>query len=85
MLYRCCEQSRSATTIEGNSMNIHKHMEAIFVTTLAVIGAGSLVIDRLPDAQASTVRQPVPVENNIGTEGHMAVIVVRGRRLPRDA
>ena len=66
-------------------MNIHKHMEAIFVTTLAIVGTGSLVIDRLPDAQASTVRQPVPAENNIGTEGHLAVIVVRGRRLPRDA
>jgi hypothetical protein len=80
MLYRCCEQSRSATTIEGNSMNIHKHMEAIFVTTLAIVGAGSVVIDRLPDAQASTVHQPLPAENNIGTEGHMAVIIVRGKR-----
>jgi hypothetical protein len=85
MLYRCGEQSRSTTTIEGNSMNIHKHMEAIFVTTLAIVGAGSFVIDRLPDAQASVVRQPIPVENNVGTEGHMAVIVVRGRRLPRGA
>jgi hypothetical protein len=85
MLYRCCEQSRSATIIEGNSMNIHKHMEAIFVTTLAIVGAGSFVIDRLPDAQASVVPQPIPVENNIGTEGHMAVIVVRGHRLPRGA
>jgi hypothetical protein len=85
MLYRCCEQSRSATIIEGNSMNIHKHMEAIFVTTLAIVGAGSLVIDRLPDAEASTARQPVPVENNIGTEGHMAVIVVRGHRPGRRA
>ena len=61
-------------------MNIHKHMEAIFVTTLAVVGAGSFVIDRLPDAQASTVHQPLPAENNIGTEGHMAVIIVRGKR-----
>jgi hypothetical protein len=84
VLYRCCEQSRS-TTIEGNSMNIHKHMEAIFVTTLAIVGAGSFVIDRLPDAQANVLQQSIPVENNIGTEGHMAVIVVRGHRLPRGA
>jgi hypothetical protein len=66
-------------------MNIHKHMEAIFVTTLAVVGAGSLVIDRLPDAAASTARPAVPAENYIGTPGHMAVIVVRGHRLPHGA
>ena len=59
-------------------MNIHKHMEAIFVTTLAIVGAGSVVIDRLPDAQAAPVA--VPVENMIGTPGHMAVIIVRGHR-----
>ena len=66
-------------------MNIHKHMEAIFVTTLAIVGAGSLVIDRLPDAQASTARPSVPVENNIGTPGHMAVVIVRARKLPHRA
>jgi hypothetical protein len=80
MQYRCREQYRSATIIQGNSMNIHKHMEAIFVTTLAIVGAGSFVIDRLPDAQAGTARLPLPVENNIGTPGHMAVVIVRGHR-----
>ena len=59
-------------------MNIQKHMEAIFITTLAIVGAGSVVIDRLPDAQAATAA--VPVANNIGTPGHMAVIIVRGKR-----
>ena len=58
-------------------MNVQKHMEAIFITTLAIVGAGSIVIDRLPDAQA---RPAVPVANNIGTPGHMAVIIVRGKR-----
>ena len=58
-------------------MNIQKHMEAIFITTLAIVGAGSIVIDRLPDAQATPA---VPVANNIGTPGHMAVIIVRGKR-----
>ena len=66
-------------------MNIQKHMEAIFITTLAVVGAGSIVIDRLPDARASTVRPVVPAENAVGTPGHMAVIVVHGRKLPRRA
>jgi hypothetical protein len=61
-------------------MNIQKHMDAIFITTLAIVGAGSLVIDRLPDAQASAARPAVPVENNIGTPGHMAVVIVRGHK-----
>jgi hypothetical protein len=59
-------------------MNIQKHMEAIFVTTLAIVGAGSVLIDRLPDAQATPAA--VPVANNVGTPGHMAVIIVRGKR-----
>jgi hypothetical protein len=75
----------TATSIEGNSMNIQKHMEAIFITTLAVVGAGSLIIDRLPDAEASTARPAVPVENNIGTPGHMAVVIVRGHKVPHRA
>lgn len=58
-------------------MNVQKHMEAIFITTLAIVGAGSIVIDRLPDAQA---RPAGPVANNVGTPGHMAVIIVRGKR-----
>ena len=61
-------------------MNIQKHMEAIFITTLAVVGAASLVIDRLPDAQARPAAAPLPVENNVGTPGHMAVIIVHGHR-----
>jgi hypothetical protein len=61
-------------------MNIQKHMEAIFITTLAVVGAGSFVIDRLPDAQARPAAASLPVENNIGTPGHMAVIIVHGHR-----
>ncbi|SDF41682.1 hypothetical protein SAMN05428966_11584 [Massilia sp. PDC64] len=58
-------------------MNMQKHMEAIFITTLAIVGAGSIVIDRLPDARATPA---VPVADNIGTPGHMAVVIVRGKR-----
>ena len=58
-------------------MNIQKHMEAIFITTLAIVGAGSIVIDRLPDARATPA---VPVANSIGTPGHMAVVIVRAKR-----
>lgn len=35
-------------------MNIHKHMEAIFVAALAVAGLGTLTIDSMADAEAGT-------------------------------
>lgn len=83
-------------------MNVNKHMEAIFLTTLAVVGAGSFAVERLPDAAAQTqaqmqmqmqtpaqtraaMRAALPAENNVGTPGHMAVIVVRGHRPARGA
>ena len=75
-------------------MNINKHMEAIFLTTLAIVGAGSFAVERLPDAAAQTqatmqtraaARAALPAENNVGTPGHMAVIVVRGHRPARGA
>ena len=58
-------------------MNIQKHMEAVFFTTLAIVGAGAIVIDRLPVARAAPA---VPVANSIGTPGHMAVVIVHGKR-----
>jgi len=58
-------------------MNVHKHMEAIFVIVLAVIGLGSYLIEQLPEAMAKT---PAPVARNIGTPTSMAVVVVTGRR-----
>jgi hypothetical protein len=58
-------------------MNIHKHMEAIFVATLAVIGVGTLVIDSLPDAAA---RAAAPIAHNVATPGTMAVVIVRAPR-----
>ena len=63
-------------------MNIQKHMEAIFITTLAIVGAGSLVIDRLPDAEA---KPATPVAHAIGTPGHMAVVIVRAHKVPHHA
>jgi hypothetical protein len=72
--------------IEGNIMNIHKHMEAIFVVTLAVIGVGTLVIDSLPEAAARPAA-PVAhkVANKLATPGTMAVVIVRAPRAPRAA
>jgi hypothetical protein len=33
-------------------MNVHKHMEAIFVVALTVVGLGTMVIDGMPEATA---------------------------------
>ena len=66
-------------------MNINKHMEVIFITTLAVVGTGSFLADRLPDAEASPVKSAVPVARNIGTPGHPAVVIVRASREARRA
>jgi hypothetical protein len=58
-------------------MNIHKHMEAIVVGTLAVIGIGAIAVELLPDAVA---KPAVSVERLVATPGHMAVVVVHGHR-----
>jgi hypothetical protein len=70
-------------------MNIHKHMEAIFVATLAAIGAGSFALDSVPEAKARPAAQvghaaPLPVERPVATTGTMAVVIVRAARLPRE-
>jgi hypothetical protein len=37
-------------------MNVHKHMEVIFVVALAVAGLGSMAFDSMSEANASTSR-----------------------------
>jgi hypothetical protein len=73
------------TSTQGNHMNMNKHMEVIFITTLAVVGAGSFVADRLPEATASTAAAALPAARNIGTPGHPAVVIVRAARPARHA
>ena len=58
-------------------MNIHKHMELIFVVTLATLGLGSFLIDSLPEAQA---KPAAPVARNIATPTTMAVVIIRAPR-----
>jgi hypothetical protein len=73
------------TSKQGNHMNINKHMEVIFITTLAVVGTGSYLADRLPAAKAGPAETAVPVARNIGTPGHPAVVIVRASREARRA
>jgi hypothetical protein len=58
-------------------MKIHKHMEAVFVVTLAVIGVGTWVVDSLPEAEATA---SLPVARDIATPGTMAVVIVHAPR-----
>jgi hypothetical protein len=63
-------------------MNIHKHMEAIFVVTLAIVGVGTFALDSLREASA---RPSTPMARNVATPGTMAVVIVRAPRAPRHA
>jgi hypothetical protein len=63
-------------------VNIHKHMEAIFVITLAAIGVGTFALDSMPEAEA---RPSTPLARDVATPGTMAVVIVRAPKARRDA
>jgi hypothetical protein len=54
--------------LKGNIMNIHKHMEVIFVVALAVVGFGSMAIDSMPEAEASASAS-APVMRDVAAQG----------------
>ncbi len=62
--------------LKGNSMNIHKHMEAVFVVTLVVVCAGTLVLDWVRD---EGVGQTVAVVRG-STMGSGGGVVMASRR-----
>ena len=51
-------------------MNIHKHMEAVFLAALAVVGAGSFVLDDVPAADAAA-----PVLREAAMPGATALVM----------
>ena len=59
------------------TVNIAKHMEAVFVVALAAAGSASFINDPLPQAQA---RPALIQDSSIATETKMAVVVVKGKR-----
>jgi hypothetical protein len=61
-------------------MNVHKHMEAIFVVALAVIGGGTLALDSVPEADASA-----PVMRDVAAPNADAVVTVCAPKAPRHA
>jgi hypothetical protein len=70
--------SIETTLARRNTVNIAKHMEAIFVVALAFAGSASLVVDNLPEAQAHVA---VPVASQIATRGNMPVVIVSAKRM----
>lgn len=59
-------------------MNVLKHMEAIFVVTVAIFGAGALVTESLPEAQARSYSTPAA---SVVAEAPMAVVYVTAKRM----
>lgn len=53
-------------------MNIHKHMEAIFLAALAIVGGSSFVLDGLPDAAAGAA---VPEMRAVAAPGGAAMVM----------
>jgi hypothetical protein len=68
--------------LKGNNMNVHKHMEAIFVVALAVVGLGSLAIDGMEEANASA---PAPVTREVAAQGTAPVAMLCAPRAARRA
>ncbi|MGZ5200558.1 MAG: hypothetical protein ACXWC4_12370 [Telluria sp.] len=81
------EQKRRSQThqnqpLKGNIMNIHKHMEAIFVVTLAIIAVGEFFFDSVPDADAKT---SIAVASDTARPAAMPIVVVHAPKASRHA
>ena len=60
-------------------MNILKHMEAVFVVTVAVLGSAALVTERLPEVNARPYS--TPAASVAAAEAPMAVVYVTAKRM----
>lgn len=60
-------------------MNVLKHMEAVFVVTVAIFGAGALVSESLPEAHARSYS--APAAKAPAAEAPMAVVHVTAKRM----
>jgi hypothetical protein len=66
--------------LKGNIMNLHKHMEAIFVVALATAGLGSFAIDGMPEASARA-----PVMRDVAAPSGQALVLCAPKAAPRRA
>ena len=60
--------------LKGHCMNILKHMEAVFIATVALAVSGSYLIDTLPQANA----KPVATASAVGP---IPVVVISAKRM----
>jgi hypothetical protein len=65
-------------------MNMHKHMEAIFVVALATVGLGSFALDSVPEAGASA-SAAAPEMRAVAAAGGQAVVMCAPKAAPRRA
>jgi hypothetical protein len=59
-------------------MNLHKHMEAVFVVALATVGLGSFALDSLPEAGASasaSASTAAPVMREVAAPAGQALVM----------
>jgi hypothetical protein len=59
-------------------VNILKHMEAVFVVTVAVLGSAAFVTENLPEANARTYAAAVSAP---AAEAPIAVVYVTAKRM----
>jgi hypothetical protein len=69
--------------LKGNIMNLHKHMEAIFVVALATVGLGSFAID-MPEAGANA-SAPAMRAVAVAAPTGQAVVMCSPKAAPRRA
>jgi hypothetical protein len=62
-------------------VNILKHMEAVFVVTVAIFGSAAFVAERLPEANARTYSIPASAI----AEAPMIVVHVTAKRMTPEA
>jgi hypothetical protein len=60
-------------------MNILKHMEAVFVVTVAVLGSAALITEQLPEANARPYS--APAANVVTSEAPLTVVYVTAKRM----
>jgi hypothetical protein len=60
-----------------NTVNILKHMEAIFVVTVAVLGSAAVITERLPEANARPYSAPAAVTS----EAPLTTVYITAKRM----
>jgi hypothetical protein len=76
-------ETSHAIQVKGNIMNIHKHMEAIFVVTLVVVSAGTFALDSAGEADAGQSASVSAARDN--ATANARAVVVRAPTLPQRA